>query len=46
MCHHCHEIYDRRRRYPPPGDYMTAVLKFEQARLETIINRISRGILK
>lgn len=46
MCAHCHDIYDRRKRYPLPGDYMTAVLRFEQARLQTIINRIERGIIK
>jgi len=45
MCSACHDVYDGRVVPAFWGDY-TLKKEFERARLETIINRIERGILK
>jgi hypothetical protein len=45
MCAACHEAFDQRRyEYLPAGVYFDE--EFARARLETIVNRIERGILK
>jgi hypothetical protein len=47
MCAHCHDIYDRRKTAGAitySREYIER--KFDNARLETIINRIERGIIK
>lgn len=43
-CYHCHSILDRKDLWPFDGDLMES--EFHRGRLETIINRIERGILK
>lgn len=44
MCHACHDFYDKRKWNLDA--WIAASGVFETARLETIINRIERGILK
>jgi hypothetical protein len=47
MCAHCHDIYDRRKTAGAitySREYIER--KFDNARLETIINRVERGIIK
>lgn len=44
MCQHCHDIYDGREK--PINPYASNREYFERARLETIVNRIERGIIK
>lgn len=43
-CYHCHNCLDNRNMWPYGEKEMERV--FERARLETIINRIERGILR
>ncbi len=42
-CSECHAALDNLRG---PKLYQQALKRFDQARLETIVNRIERGILK
>lgn len=44
MCAHCHAIFDRPDHWPMLPEGMER--RFETARLETIINRIERGIIR
>jgi len=45
MCSDCHKFFDERAYEGlPAGVYLDE--EFERARLETIINRIERGVLK
>ena len=46
MCAHCHDIYDRRTEAPRGWGHQSLNEFFNRARLETIINRIERGIIK
>jgi|LGVF01.2.fsa_nt_gb hypothetical protein len=47
LCQYCHDIYDRRNKAGEHlGDRRFIEQKFNRARLETIINRIERGIIK
>ena len=43
LCSSCHDAYDGRSKWPASR---TRWAEFARARLETIINRIERGILK
>jgi len=43
-CYHCHMIFDRRDLWPYDKERMME--EFNRARLETIVNRIERGIIK
>jgi hypothetical protein len=43
-CFHCHSILDDASRWPFHVELMER--EFERARYETIVNRITRGILK
>lgn len=47
MCQHCHDVFDGRKK-AGSATYSSAWLEkeFVRARLETIINRIERGIIK
>lgn len=44
MCAHCHALFDRPDKWPI--DSLSMAYRFESARIETIINRIERGIIK
>lgn len=57
MCQHCHDIYDGRKKMIADDSFFTAMALncgsisleddfFEEAKFETIANRLERGILK
>lgn len=43
-CYHCHQIIDNPTRWPFHAELMER--EFERARYETIVNRLTRGIVK
>ena len=44
MCFHCHSLFDAPDKWPWSEDEM--MIRFNVARLDTIVNRIERGIIK